>query len=135
MGKRRKNKKSDGTGGWSDDGDFGANPFASALAGMDREPAAPAPADDEATGDDDAPSTPNRAVVRHERKGRGGKSVTVISHLELDSDGLESWCADLRKSLGCGGGVEGDTIVLQGDQRERAADALEARGISRVSRS
>jgi len=76
---------------------------------------------------------PSRAVVRMERKGRGGKEATVIEKLELAPKLLEQWCKDLKQALGCGGTVEGDTIVLQGDLRPRVAAALTAKGVGKVT--
>lgn len=76
---------------------------------------------------------PARAVVRLERKGRGGKEVTIVSHLELKPDALAVWLKALKSELGCGGSVEEDTLVLQGDQRERAKAVLSARGVARVT--
>src|ERR1051325_1638345 len=60
-----------------------------------------------------------RAVVRMERKGRGGKEVTVVEKLGLPEKELETWCRELKQALGCGGAVDGDAIVLQGDLRTR----------------
>jgi translation initiation factor 1 len=76
---------------------------------------------------------PARAVVRLERKGRGGKEVTVVSHLERKPAALETWLKALKNGLGCGGQVEGDSIVLQGDQRDRVVPLLESRGVGRVT--
>jgi translation initiation factor 1 len=80
-----------------------------------------------------APVGPARAVVRYERKGRGGKEVTVVSHLELPAAELERWTKQLKNSLGCGGHVEGDQIVLQGDQRERLPARLTELGARKVT--
>jgi translation initiation factor 1 len=74
-----------------------------------------------------------RAVVRMERAGRGGKEVTVIEHLGLPAEGLAQWLKALKSSLGCGGAVEADAIVLQGDQRKRLPALLSARGVKRVT--
>ncbi|MFP2931859.1 translation initiation factor, partial [Pyxidicoccus sp. 3LG] len=79
------------------------------------------------------PKGPARAVVRMERKGRGGKEVTVVEHLELPAPQREVWLKALKNSLGCGGVVEGDALVLQGDQRERLPALLEARGVRKVT--
>lgn len=76
---------------------------------------------------------PARAVVRLERKGRGGKEVTIVSHLALKPDRLAVWLKGLKNELGCGGNVEDDLLVLQGDQRERAKAALLARGVGQVT--
>jgi translation initiation factor 1 len=73
------------------------------------------------------PRQPARAVVRLERAGRGGKEVTVVSHLELPVEQRDVWLKELKSGLGCGGHVEGDALVLHGDQRERAAKWLQQR--------
>jgi translation initiation factor 1 len=74
-----------------------------------------------------------RAVVRMERSGRGGKEVTVVEQLQLSSSEREKWLKDLKASLGCGGVVEGDTLVLQGDHRKRLPEILTGRGVKRVT--
>jgi translation initiation factor 1 len=79
------------------------------------------------------PEGPARAVVRLERKGRGGKEVTVVEQLGLRSVALEEWLKSLKQALGCGGAVEGDALVVQGDQRERVEAWLEMRGVKRIS--
>jgi translation initiation factor 1 len=80
------------------------------------------------------PRLPARAVVRIERKGRGGKTATVVEKLGLPPAELQAWLLDLKRSLGCGGAVEGDALVLQGDLRDRAAARLEARGVKKVTK-
>jgi translation initiation factor 1 len=74
-----------------------------------------------------------RAVVRMERAGRGGKEVTVIEHLNLPAEELSQWLKALKSALGCGGVVEQQSIVLQGDQRPRVSALLTSRGVKRVT--
>jgi translation initiation factor 1 len=111
-----------------------AGPFNNAFAalGLKREelPTGPAPAPVKKA---EEPKGPARAVVRMERKGRGGKEVTVVEQLGLPEAEREKWLKALKNSLGCGGTLEGDTLVLQGDQRERLPALLEARGVRRVT--
>ena len=75
---------------------------------------------------------PARAVVRLEKKGRSGKEATHIEKLELAPKALEEWCKSLKQALGCGGVIEGDAIILQGDLRSRLPAALTARGVRKV---
>ena len=75
---------------------------------------------------------PAKAVVRLERKGRGGKDVTVIEQLGLGRIELETWLKALKTRLGCGGDVEDDNLVLQGDLRSRLEPLLKARGVRKV---
>jgi translation initiation factor 1 len=72
-------------------------------------------------------------VVRMERKGRGGKEVTVVDKLGLRPAELEEWCRALKAALGCGGAVDGDLILLQGDLRARVPAVLTARGVAKVT--
>jgi len=74
-----------------------------------------------------------RAVVRLERTGRGGKEVTVVEHMDLQPTERERWLKALKASLGCGGVVEGNNLVLQGDQRDRLPKLLTARGVKKVT--
>jgi translation initiation factor 1 len=76
---------------------------------------------------------PARAVVRMERKGRGGKEVTVVEQLGLPEKELEKWLKDLKNALGCGGALEKADIVLQGDQRKRLPQLLQEKGVRKVT--
>ena len=80
-----------------------------------------------------SPRTIPRAVVRMERSGRGGKEVTVIEHMALSPKEREDWLKALKAGLGCGGVVEGDALMLQGDQRTRVPKLLEARGVKKIT--
>jgi translation initiation factor 1 len=105
------------------------NPFA-ALAGLrDRLP----PGTEAARPALEPPRGPARAVVRYQRKGRGGKEATLVEKLDLAPAELETWCRELKRALGCGGGVEDRVIVLAGDQRPRLPALLEQRGVRRVT--
>ena len=80
-----------------------------------------------------APKGPSRAVVRYERKGRGGKEATVVEQLVLSPRERAEWLLAMKQALGCGGMLGGEALVLQGDQRARVRAWLEARGVSRIS--
>lgn len=73
-----------------------------------------------------------KVVIGRERKGRGGKTVTVVRGVLLGEAALEDFARSMRRALGTGGSVEGALIVLAGDQVQRAADWLRARGASRI---
>ena len=111
------------------------NPFA-ALSGLrDQLPAGTAPNPPAAGPAQPARAQPGpaRAVVRMERKGRAGKEVTVVEQLGLPAAALDPWLRALKSALGCGGVVEGETLVLQGDHRPRVKELLEARGVRRIT--
>lgn len=107
------------------------NPFGRLESARDKLPSAPAPAPG-SQAKAPKPLAP-RAVIRMERKGRGGKTATVVEQLGLSAKELDRFCRELKQSLGCGGTVEGATIVLQGDLRDRVKALLEARGVLKIS--
>ena len=68
------------------------------------------------------------AKLRMEKKGRGGKTVTVLFDLPHNEAFLKALCQDLKKTCGTGGAVAGNAIELQGEQRERVRDLLLKKG-------
>jgi translation initiation factor 1 len=114
-----------------------AGPFHDAFAKLrERLPegyAPPPPASRDVAPEHPAAKGPARAVVRLERKGRGGKEATIVEKLELPAPTLATWLDDAKRSLGCGGAVEDGALVLQGDQRDRVARWLEKRGVRKVT--
>ena len=80
-----------------------------------------------------APKPIPRAVVRLERSGRGGKEVTIVEHLAITPAARDEWLQALKAALGCGGTVEDERLVLQGDQRKRLPALLQARGVKKVT--
>ncbi|MFK7927256.1 MAG: translation initiation factor [Myxococcota bacterium] len=72
-----------------------------------------------------------KVVVRSTRKGRGGRTVTVVQGVRT---GIDDVCAALKRQVGVGVRREGHDVVLQGDQRDRVARWLEAQGVKKVVR-
>jgi len=75
-------------------------------------------------------AVPDRPVakMRMEKKGRGGKTVTVIYGLPDNSEFLKNLCSDLKKACGCGGAATEDGVELQGELRDRVRPILEKKG-------
>ena len=75
-------------------------------------------------------SIPDRvtAKMRMEKKGRGGKTVTVIFGLPANDEFLRSLCSELKKACGCGGSATEDGVELQGDLRDRVRTHLTNKG-------
>lgn len=59
-----------------------------------------------------------------EKKGRGGKTVTVVDGLPRNAAFLKELCQELKRACGTGGAVSDDTIELQGDLRDRVREYL-----------
>ena len=70
-----------------------------------------------------------KIVLRRERKGRGGKTVTTVTGISGEKELLSNFIRDLKRRLGCGGRLDGEVIVFQGDCREELAALLEAKGV------
>jgi len=85
---------------------------------------APPPTDDDAW-------LRHKLVVRHERKGHGGKTVTRLEGVEGEQ-ARQALARRLARVLGCGSRVEGEAVVLAGDLRPRLVAWLTAQGARRI---
>jgi translation initiation factor 1 len=74
------------------------------------------------------PPQQQTASIRREKKGRGGKTVTVVSGLQLTPDDLKALSKQLKQTCGSGGTVKEDTIEIQGDHRDTIAEKLRQLG-------
>jgi translation initiation factor 1 len=68
------------------------------------------------------------AKLRMEKKGRGGKTVTVVYGLPQNDAFLKELSQELKRACGTGGAVADGEIELQGDLRERVRDVLANKG-------
>lgn len=87
-----------------------------------------------------APARPQAAILRREppadgfvriqreKKGRGGKTVTLITGLPGAPAAMDALLKDLKQLCGAGGAREGSTIEIQGDHRARIETRLTALG-------
>ena len=75
-------------------------------------------------------AVPKRVVarLRLEKKGRGGKTVTVVYDLPNNAAFLKELSLELKRACGTGGAVADHAVELQGDQRERVRDVLRTKG-------
>ncbi len=68
--------------------------------------------------------------VRSERKGRGGKVVTVVKGLPLAGNDLKALATQLKKRCGGGGAVKDGNIELQGDHVDIMVEHLQTLGFN-----
>ena len=75
-------------------------------------------------------SVPGRVVakLRLEKKGRGGKTVTVVYDLPNNAAFLKELAQELKRACGTGGAVHDGTVELQGDLRDRVREHLVKKG-------
>ena len=65
------------------------------------------------------------AYIKIDRKGRRGKSVTVISNLSGDIKSLQK---ELQKKCASGGALKKDSMEIQGDHVKKIRSILEDKG-------
>lgn len=80
----------------------------------------------------DAVARARKVVLRRERKGHGGKVATRIEGIAGSAEERKALCSQLRKAFGCGAATDGDDLLVQGDQVDRLAAWLAARGAARI---
>lgn len=102
----------------------------SALAGLaaDMEPVDADNPTDTASRPSDSPIETARLLITMERKGRGGKTATIISGFTIDDDAIARLASQLKTRLGTGGSARGGEILIQGDRRKDVAAALNQLG-------
>lgn len=69
---------------------------------------------------------PNQQNVRVQasRKGRKGKTVTVISGFQAKPETLNQLLKQLKNQCGAGGTVKDDTLEIQGDHAQKLVQIL-----------
>lgn len=76
----------------------------------------------------DAAPRKGKLSVFVEKKGRGGKTATIITGFTCAGKELLDLASRMKSALGCGGSARGGEILIQGDRREGAARFLRAQG-------
>lgn len=77
-----------------------------------------------------APSKKSDGIVRvmRDRKGRGGKTVTVITGVPGSENDLSTLGQQLKKLCGSGGAIKDGTIEIQGDHCDKVITKLTGLG-------
>lgn len=68
--------------------------------------------------------------VAREKKGRGGKTVTLVRGLALESAALQAMARQLKAACGSGGTVADGVVEIQGDHVERVMVSLQGLGFT-----
>jgi translation initiation factor 1 len=69
---------------------------------------------------------PNQQQIRIQvsRKGKGGKTVTIVSGFVLSAESLAAVAKKLKNQCGSGGSIQGETIEIQGDHAQKLLQVL-----------
>ncbi len=74
------------------------------------------------------PKNQQKLRVSMEKKGRGGKTVTLIRGFIGTEDDLKELGKLLKTKCGVGGSAKDGEIIIQGDFKQRIIDLLKAEG-------
>ena len=70
------------------------------------------------------PTNAQRLSVRKEKKGRGGKTVTIVEGYQGNPQTLEQLCKKVKQQCGVGGSVQNKTFIIQGDKADQVVKIL-----------
>ncbi|WP_291563469.1 translation initiation factor [Bacteroides sp.] len=70
--------------------------------------------------------------VSIEKKGRGGKTVTLITGFIGSEDDLKELGRTLKTKCGVGGSAKDGEIIIQGDFKQRVIELLKAEGYTQT---
>ncbi|HAM51268.1 MAG TPA: hypothetical protein DCP92_11485 [Nitrospiraceae bacterium] len=76
------------------------------------------------------PAVQQKVTVRLDRKGRGGKTVTVIDGLQMPQKNMEELLRQLKAKLGTGGTIKDASLEIQGDHRNMVMSVLTGMGLA-----
>ena len=74
------------------------------------------------------PAEEQQLKITLDKKQRAGKVVTLITGFEGNEEGLEKLSKQLKTFCGTGGSVKDNTIIIQGDNKEKVFQWLHKNG-------
>ena len=78
------------------------------------------------------PKNQQKLRVSIEKKGRGGKTVTLFRGFFGTVDDLKELGKLMKTKCGVGGSVKDEEIIIQGDFKQRIIDLLKAEGYTQT---
>lgn len=74
------------------------------------------------------PAHEQTIYLHRDSKGRGGKTVTLLKNLVLSEEDTKVLATKLKQVCGSGGAIKDGVIEIQGEHREKIAEALQEMG-------
>lgn len=81
---------------------------------------------------DTLPKNKQKLRVSIEKKGRGGKTVTIIKGFIGNDEDLKELSKLLKIKCGVGGSTKDGDIIIQGDFKQRIIDLLRTDGYTQI---
>jgi len=79
---------------------------------------------------DEQPLSGQTAKITLDRKGRKGKSMTVVKGLKVNPNHLADIAKTIKQKIGTGGTAKEGRIEIQGDHRDKVATLLREMGVT-----
>ena len=78
------------------------------------------------------PKSQQKLRISMEKKGRGGKTATIVRGFIGTEDDLKELGKLLKTKCGVGGSVKDEEIIIQGDFKQRIIDLLKTEGYTQT---
>lgn len=72
----------------------------------------------------DIPPQQQQVRIQASRSGRKGKTVTIVSGLQLNPENLNTLLKQLKNQCGSGGTLKENTLEIQGDQAQKLLEIM-----------
>ncbi|PSB02068.1 translation initiation factor [Merismopedia glauca] len=73
---------------------------------------------------EELPANQHKLKVEASRKGRKGKTVTVVSGFQVSPETLQTLLKQLKAQCGAGGTIKDNEIEIQGDHKQKLVEIL-----------
>ncbi len=78
------------------------------------------------------PKNKQQLRVSIEKKGRGGKTATLVSNFVGNEEDLKELARLLKTKCGVGGSAKDDQILIQGDLKSKVTEILKSEGYTQT---